>query len=63
MTGMVPAQAPNMRALARRLRTQAAETGIGLYRRKMEGLASELEEAATEAETRRHFFETVRLVS
>ena len=50
MTGMVLAQVPKMRALAARLRTQSAETGITLYRRKLEELASELEEAAAEAQ-------------
>jgi hypothetical protein len=63
MSGMVPDQVPRMRALAQRLRGQAAETGIALYRRKMESLASELEEAATEAESRQRFFERVKLVS
>ena len=63
MTGMVPAHIPQMRALAARLRGQASETRIALYRRKMEGLASELEEAATVAESRQRFFETFKLVS
>ena len=39
-----------MRALASRLRAQARESAIALYRRQLEDLASELEEAATEAE-------------
>jgi hypothetical protein len=56
MTGMVPFQVPKMRALALRLRGQAHETGIGIYRRKLEILASELEEAAQEAESRERFF-------
>jgi hypothetical protein len=63
MTGMVPSQVPKMRALASRLRAQAQETDIGLYRRKLEILASELEEAAQEAETRERFFARHRLVS
>ncbi len=63
MTGMMPHQVPKMRALAQRLRGQAAETSIELYRRKLESLASELEEAATEAETRRRFFDAFKLVS
>jgi hypothetical protein len=63
MTGMVPSQVPKMRALASRLRAQAHETEIGLYQRKLEILASELEEAATEAETRQDFFSRFRLVS
>jgi hypothetical protein len=44
-----------MRALAARLRAQAAETNISLYRRKMESVASELEEAAIDAESRFYF--------
>lgn len=63
MTGMVPSQVPKMRVLASRLRAQARETDIGLYRRKLEILASELEEAAQEAETRERFFARYRLVS
>jgi len=43
---------PRMRALAARLRSEAADTSISLYRRKLENLASELEEAATIAESR-----------
>ena len=61
MTGMVPSQVPKMRALASRLRAQALETTVTLYRRKLETLASELEEAATEAETREAFFSRPRL--
>jgi hypothetical protein len=41
-----------MRTLAARLRGQAAETSIELYRRKLEGIASELEEAVLDAESR-----------
>jgi hypothetical protein len=52
-----------MRALAARLRAQAHETGICLYRRKLEILASELEEAAQEAESRERFFAHHRLAS
>lgn len=63
MTGMVPSQVPKMRALAARLRAQAHETGICLYRRKLEILASELEEAAQEAESRERFFAHHRLAS
>jgi len=36
-------------------------TGIGLYRRKMEGLARGLEEAAAEAESRQRSFRAFRL--
>lgn len=63
MTGMVPSQIPKMRALASRLRDQAHETGIGIYQRKLEILASELEEAAQEAESRERFFARHKLVS
>ena len=63
MTGMVPAQIPRMRALAARLRGQAGETHIDLYRQKLEDLAAELEEAAAEAEGRQQSGGTPRLVS
>ena len=63
MTGMMPDHIPHMRTLATRLRAQAAETHIALYRRKFELLASELDEAAEEAETRKRFFDAFRLVS
>ena len=41
-----------MRLLAARLRGHAAETSLDLYRRKFEGIAAELEEAALAAESR-----------
>lgn len=63
MMDMVPSRVPRMRALARRLRIQAAETGLPLYRRKMEELASELEVAAAEAERRQRSPQTFRLVN
>jgi hypothetical protein len=63
MTGMVPSQVPKMRALATRLRAQAHETAIGLYQRKLEILASELEEAAQEAESRAAFFSKLKIAS
>ena len=44
-----------MRVLAARLRAQAAETGLEIYRRKFESLASELDEAATDLESRARF--------
>jgi hypothetical protein len=47
-----PENALKLRSMAARLRGHAAETHIELYRRKFEGLASELEEAALDAETR-----------
>jgi len=40
-----------MRTLAARLRGHAAETSIELYRRKLDSIASELEEAALDAES------------
>ena len=55
MTGMVPEKIPKMRALAAWLRAKAADTAVGLYRRKLEDLASELEEEADEAESRLKF--------
>jgi hypothetical protein len=63
MTGMIPSQVPKMRALASRLRAQSQETTIGLYQRKLEVLASELEEAALEAESRERFFSRHKLAS
>jgi hypothetical protein len=44
------AAAMKMRSLAAQLRGHAAETTLELYRRKFEGIASELEEAAVNAE-------------
>jgi hypothetical protein len=44
-----------MRVLAARLRAQAAQTDLELYRRKFESLASELEEAAIDLESRARF--------
>jgi hypothetical protein len=52
-----------MRALAAQLRDHASETHIDLYRRKFEGIASELEEAAVDAETRAQMRSRFRLVS
>ena len=46
------AAAVKMRSLAAELRGHAAETTLELYRRKFEGIASELEEAALDAESR-----------
>jgi len=48
----VPDNALKLRALAARFRALAAETDIELFRRKFESTASELEEAALDAETR-----------
>jgi hypothetical protein len=41
-----------LRSIAARFRAHAAETGIELFRRKFEGTASDLEEAACDVETR-----------
>jgi len=41
-----------LRSLAGRFRELAAETNFRFYRRKLESVASELEEAALDAETR-----------
>jgi hypothetical protein len=48
----MPDKALEMRTLAARLRAQAAQTGVALFRRKLEGVASELEEAAIDADSR-----------
>jgi hypothetical protein len=48
-----------MRALAARLRGYAGETSIEYFRRKFQSVASELEEAAMDLESRDRF----RLVS
>jgi len=50
-----------MCALAARLRGHAAETSINHFRHKFEAVASELEEAAVDAESRARF--KARLVS
>jgi hypothetical protein len=52
MIGQGPCSAPELRSLAAHFRELAAETGIELFRRKFEGAASELEEAALDAQTR-----------
>ena len=48
-----PDNALKLRALAARFRGHAAETGVDYFRRKFESTASELEEAAVDAETRK----------
>ena len=48
-------QVLKMRALAARLRIQAAETSLEMFRRKFEAVAAELEECALDAENRAHF--------
>ena len=52
MIGQATGHVRELRSLAARFRTHAAETNIELFRRKFEGTASELEEAALDAETR-----------
>ena len=52
MIGQDTGHVLELRSLAARFRTHAAETSIALFRRKFEGTASELEEAALDAETR-----------
>jgi hypothetical protein len=52
MIGQDSGHVLELRSLAARFRTHAAETNIALFRRKFEGTASELEEAALDAETR-----------
>jgi hypothetical protein len=52
MIGQAPGNALELRSIAARFRALAAETSIELFRRKFEGTASELEEAAVDAETR-----------
>ena len=48
-----------MRLLAAQLRGHAAETDLGIYRRKFEGIARDLEEAAINAESRDGRFKLV----
>ena len=50
--GKARLRAQSLWQLAARFRAHAAETGVTLYQRKFEGTASELEEAALDAETR-----------
>jgi hypothetical protein len=47
-----PENALKLRSLAARMRGHAAETHLALYRRKFETVASELEQAACDAESR-----------
>ena len=63
MTGIDAVHLPRIRLLAARMREQAGETHIALYRRKFQGLASELEEAAVDTESRQRFVENCRQVS
>ena len=52
MIGKGPSSALELRFLAGHFREFATETQIELFRRKFESVASELEEAALDAETR-----------
>jgi len=52
MIGQAPENARKLRVIAAQFRAHSAETCVELYRRKFEGVASELEEAALDAETR-----------
>ncbi len=63
MMARVSENAARMRALAARLRGHAAETGLDMYRRKFEEIASELEEAAVVDEDRARFRGRFRLAS
>jgi hypothetical protein len=53
MMHAAPENALKLRSLAARLRGHAAATHVELYRRKFESVASELEEAAMDAESRK----------
>ena len=52
MIGQEPGNALKLHSLAARFRAHADQTSIELFRRKFEGTASELEEAALDFETR-----------
>jgi hypothetical protein len=52
MIGQEPGNALELRSLAAHFRALATETSIEFFRRKFDGTASELEEAALDAETR-----------
>jgi len=55
--------AAKLRMIAARMRGHAAETTVELFRRQFEGTAAELEEAATDLETREPAPPPPRLVS
>ena len=63
MIGQGPNNALQLRALAARFRAHSAQTGVRLYQRKFEGVASELEEAALDVETRAWARQDLKLVS
>jgi hypothetical protein len=63
MRQSAPEPVLKMRALAARLRGHAGETSLGHYRRKFEGIASELEEAAVDVESRAPVRQHFKLVS
>jgi hypothetical protein len=52
-----------LRTIAARMRTHAAETCVEHFRHKFENVASELEEAAVDADSRARFKERFKLVS
>ena len=52
MIGQAPENARKLRVIAARFRAHSAETGVQFYRRKFEGVALELEQAALDAESR-----------
>jgi leucyl aminopeptidase (aminopeptidase T) len=63
MIGQAPDNALQLRALAARFRAHSAQTCVHLYQRKFEGVASELEEAALDVETRAWARHDLKLVS
>jgi hypothetical protein len=52
-----------LRGLAAQLRGYAAETDLAMYQRKFESVASELEEAAVDGESRAQSRQKTKLVS
>lgn len=61
MNSVSPENIHKLRGIAAQLRGYAAETQLAMYRRKFESVASELEEAALDGESRVQA--KVRLVS
>jgi hypothetical protein len=52
-------KALQMRILAARLRSQAAETSLEIFQEKFRATAAELEKAALTAESRTHFLSVI----
>jgi hypothetical protein len=52
MIGHAPENARKLRVIAAQFRAHSNETRLQLFRRKFDGVASELEEAALDVETR-----------